>query len=191
MIFTALRRYFVNRVWLILSVALWLTGCALPSDEGKYPRPATRPASWAQPIQVGSMDNCFQVDDALIRCEQPNTAGLQALQQRGVTHIINLRSYHDDSDEAEGLSLTLHALPMDAGQISTTELREAVSLIQSLPAPVMVHCWHGSDRTGAVVAAYRILVQGWNKPDAITEFVHGGYGFHSVYWNLVETLEQL
>jgi tyrosine-protein phosphatase SIW14 len=35
--------------------------------------------------------------------------------------------------------------------------------------PVFVHCQAGKDRTGLVVAVYRILVDGWSVDDAISE----------------------
>ena len=44
--------------------------------------------------------------------------------------------------------------------------------------PFFVHCQHGSDRTGVCIAAYRIVVQGWTKQDAIREMTGGNYGFH-------------
>ena len=50
--------------------------------------------------------------------------------------------------------------------------------------PVLVHCKHGSDRTGMMVAVYRVVVQGWEKGAAVDEMTHGGYGFHAVWENL-------
>ena len=35
--------------------------------------------------------------------------------------------------------------------------------------PVFVHCKHGADRTGTMVAFYRILFEGWSKDEAIRE----------------------
>ncbi|MCE9687662.1 dual specificity protein phosphatase family protein [Shewanella sp. AS16] len=153
--------------------------------------PQYRPQQWAQPLPMTALENCFTVDDKLLRCAQPTVAGFQQLQRLGIKHVLNLRNYHSDAKPAQGSGLTLHKLAMDAGDISTTQLRQAVALIDSLDGPVLVHCWHGSDRTGAVVAAYRILKQGWSKQVAIDELLHGGYGFHSIYSNLVDTLERL
>lgn len=48
--------------------------------------------------------------------------------------------------------------------------------------PVLVHCRHGSDRTGTMCASYKICVQGWDKEAAITEMERGGYGFHYRYF---------
>lgn len=42
-----------------------------------------------------------------------------------------------------------------------------------------------------MTAVYRVAVQGWSKPAAIREMTQGGYGYHAVWRNLVEYLEQL
>ena len=47
-----------------------------------------------------------------------------------------------------------------------------------------MHCWHGSDRTGTVIAMYRMVVQGWSREDALDELVNGGYGYHTIYRNI-------
>jgi protein tyrosine/serine phosphatase len=57
--------------------------------------------------------------------------------------------------------------------------------------PVLVHCLHGSDRTGTMCALYRIAIQGWSKEDALKEMVEGGYGFHGVFQNLLDYLDEL
>jgi protein tyrosine/serine phosphatase len=45
----------------------------------------------------------------------------------------------------------------------------------------MIHCQHGADRTGALVALYRVVVQGWTKEKAVLEMNQGGY-HHSALW---------
>ena len=57
--------------------------------------------------------------------------------------------------------------------------------------PVFVHCQHGADRTGLMVAIYRIAVQGWSRQDAIQEMTQGGTGFHEVWTNLIDYLLKL
>jgi protein tyrosine/serine phosphatase len=48
--------------------------------------------------------------------------------------------------------------------------------------PILVHCQHGADRTGTMVAAYRIFIQGWNPEEAIRELPH--FGFHPIWSHL-------
>lgn len=42
--------------------------------------------------------------------------------------------------------------------------------------PVLMHCKHGSDRTGLMAAMYRVVIQGWSKEDALNEMTLGGFG---------------
>jgi protein tyrosine/serine phosphatase len=54
---------------------------------------------------------------------------------------------------------------------------------------VLVHCWHGSDRTGIVVAAYRIVFEGLSVQEAEAELRADTYGHHEFwYGNLVKLL---
>ena len=57
---------------------------------------------------------------------------------------------------------------------------------------MLVHCWAGADRTGAMIAAYRVAAQGWSKEEAVREMTEGGYRFHGlVYRNLVKLITDL
>ena len=49
---------------------------------------------------------------------------------------------------------------------------------------VLVHCYHGADRTGIVIAFYRMIYQNWTPADAKAEMLQGGFGYHSVWKNL-------
>ncbi|QSX29707.1 tyrosine-protein phosphatase [Shewanella cyperi] len=183
-------------VWLVV---LSLHGCGSLPENSPYVAPQVRPVQWAQPLaspvlpeeRLEGLDNCYRIDARLIRCGQPSAADFAVLAELGVSRVLNLRQYHDDGRLTRDARLSLKRMPMNAAEVTPAQLREAVAYISATNEQTLVHCWHGSDRTGAVVAAYRILEQGWSKADAITEFIHGGYGFHPIYWNLVLSLEQL
>ena len=48
----------------------------------------------------------------------------------------------------------------------------------------MVHCYHGADRTGIMVAMYRIIYHQWSIANAKEEMLQGPYGYHSIWKNL-------
>lgn len=148
-----------------------------------------RPERWATPVAEPALKNFYKVDDQLYRGGQPDAAGMQALKRLGIAWVLNLREFHDDKDEASGTGLVLVDVPMNAGLIKDEEILAALKTIQSARGPILVHCWHGSDRTGVVIAMYRILFQGWTKEAAIDELVNGGYGYHSIYGNIVKYIE--
>ena len=151
-----------------------------------------RPAEWATPVIGTELDNLYQVSKHLFRSEQPDATAFQQLEKFGIHAVLNLRHHHTDNHEAEHTKLRLHHIKMDAGSITSEQLYQSLHMIKKSNEPVLVHCWHGSDRTGTVVAAYRMAFQNWSKEQAIDEFKQGGYGYHhNVYPNLITLLEQL
>lgn len=41
--------------------------------------------------------------------------------------------------------------------------------------PIYIHCEHGADRTGMLVALYRVIYQGWSPEDAYREWLQNGH----------------
>lgn len=154
--------------------------------------PRVRPATWAEPLVETSLGNAYRVSADLYRCEQPSKENIADLKALGVRSILNLRNYHTDSADFTKAGFTLLAQPMNAGEVTEDLLVAALRQFRDAPKPVIVHCWHGSDRTGVFVAAYRIVFQGWTREAALDEFRNGGYGFHKKWYpNLIELLSKL
>ncbi len=140
--------------------------------------PRVRPVEWAQPVIGSTLDNFSRVSPDVFRSEQPGAADLPDLKALGIRSLVSLREYHPDSAKFEKAGLVLLQHPSTAGSLTATDLVTALKLIRDAPKPALVHCWHGSDRTGAVIAAYRLVFQQWTKDQAVDELVNGGYGFH-------------
>ena len=151
--------------------------------------PRLRPADWARPVVGSVLDNFCQVSPELYRSEQPVAASLPDLQAFGVATLLNLRHYHDDDPAFGQRGLELLHYPMDAGSVSIPDLVKVLRLFRAAKKPVLVHCWHGSDRTGFVVAGYRIVFLNWTPEQAIAELRLGGFGYHAAtYPNIVREL---
>jgi tyrosine-protein phosphatase SIW14 len=157
----------------LLTLALVMRAAESP------PAPRVRPTDWAQPVIGAKLDNFFRVSDGLFRSEQPELADLPALQTLGIRAVLTLRDHHDDPKKFAAAGLVLLRYESSAGSLTEADLIAGLRLLRDAPKPVLVHCWHGSDRTGAVVAAWRMVFQGWAKDAAIDELVNGGYGFHA------------
>lgn len=144
------------------------------------------------PVQVEGVKNCYRLDDELYRSGQPDDDGFEALEKLGLKSVLNLREYHSDNDEAEDTKLALYRFKMAAGKVTRDELMQCLLLMDKAPKPILVHCWHGSDRTGVVCAAYRITVQGWTPETAIAEFLEDRFGHHKTYYaNLAALLKNM
>lgn len=154
-------------------------------------QPRLRPNAWAVPVLGTTLGNFYWVDSDIYRSEQPDEESFSDLTALGIKEILNLREYHTD-DEAEESKFSVHRLPMAAGSVTEEQLLAALTEIKNRKAPLLIHCWHGSDRTGATVAAYRVVFQNWTKAQAIDEMLNGGYGYHSsIYPNLLTLIENL
>jgi protein tyrosine phosphatase (PTP) superfamily phosphohydrolase (DUF442 family) len=170
---------------IILSLILATTS---PADEATK----DRPAHWAEPLEVDGVPNLHKVSSNLYRSAQPTEQGMSSLKRMGIETVINLRSFHSDRDEIAETDLGYEHIYMKAWH---PEEKEAVRFLQIVTnqkrTPVLVHCLHGADRTGTMCALYRIAVQNWTKEEAIKEMTQGDFGFHSVFDNLPEWLQEL
>lgn len=121
------------------------------------------------------LPNFHQVNTQLYRGGQPKVGGVQRLAQMGVKAIINLRADDEHSrleeQEARAVGLKYFNVPFHRLARPT---EEQISLVLSLidaaeNQPVFVHCKHGADRTGVVIAIYRIDHDGWSSERAKAE----------------------
>lgn len=156
------------------------------------PSPANRPETWAQPVKLEGVPNLYRISGELYRGDQPSSQGMQNLKKLGLKTIINLRSFHSDRGEIGDTGLAYEHIYMKAWH---PEEKEAVRFLKIVTdpkrSPVLVHCQHGADRTGTMIAVYRIAVQGWSKAEAIREMTQGGFGFHRTWKNLPKWIQKL
>ena len=155
----------------------------LPAAE---PALRARPLDWAQPVIGVPIKNLHLVAPGIYRSGQPDDEGMRALAAAGVRTVLSLRDWHDDADEAAGTTLVLQREAMSAGKLEDAAMRRALAVLRTAEKPIVVHCWHGSDRTGAVIALYRIVEQGWTQAAAIDEMKHGDFGLHDNWYPNIE-----
>jgi tyrosine-protein phosphatase SIW14 len=159
---------------------------------GLHAEPRIRPNTWAVAIIGTNLPNLYQVDKEIYRSKQPDEEDVSDLQLLGIKEILNLREYHDDDGEVGGSRFILNRVQMDAGKVTESQIIEALKIIKNRKGPILIHCWHGSDRTGATVAAYRIIFENWTKAQALDEMINGGYGYHANYYpNLIDLINNL
>jgi len=156
------------------------------------PREEPRPAAWAVPVRLAGVPNFFKVSESLYRGAQPTAEGMQNLSRMGIRTVVNLRSFHTDTDEIGAAGLRAEHIFMKAWHAEEEDILRFLRIATDTNrAPVLVHCQHGSDRTGTMCAIYRMAVQGWTKEEALRELQQGGFGFHEVWQNLVAYVRAL
>lgn len=138
--------------------------------------------------------NFHEVDaeNRIFRSAQPDREEFRELERRGFRTILNLRNFHSDRRKIRGLQLRECPVPCNAGSVAEADLDRALRILRDEPKPLLIHCWHGSDRTGTVVAAFRIVFNGWEVETAIEEMCRPQYGHHAgIYDNLPELLRSI
>ena len=125
------------------------------------------------PAQNG-IGNFGQINESLYRGAQPDEAGFRNLRRLGVKMVINLRMAGDTwkkeifEAQSNGIIYTNVAL-RGMGRPLDDQISIVLAIIQSAPGPVFVHCQHGCDRTGTIIACYRIQHDGWSTEAALVE----------------------
>ncbi|MGA1826258.1 MAG: dual specificity protein phosphatase family protein [bacterium] len=153
---------------------------------------SSRPATWAQPITLEGVPNLHKISDTLYRSAQPTQEGMKALKKMGIETVVNLRSFHSDQDAIGLTGLAYEHIYMKAWHPEEKEIIRFLQIVTNKKrTPVLVHCQHGADRTGTMAAIYRIVVQGWSKEEAIKEMTDGNFGFHAVWVNLPQWIQDL
>jgi len=125
------------------------------------------------PAQEGIV-NFGRVSERIFRGAQPDALGVKRLGTLGVKTIINLRmnddGWKDEASIAQACGILYTNIPFHGfGRPSDSQVNQVLQLIESLPGPVFIHCQHGCDRTGTVIACYRIRHDRWSEAKALKE----------------------
>jgi protein tyrosine/serine phosphatase len=134
-----------------------------------------RSLEWAQP--VGNQYNLHQMTPTLYRSALPDRNALPLLQQLKIGTVINFLP-ESDADWLKAPGIRQVQLSYRTNHVDDSDVLAALRAIKEAEAngPVLMHCKHGSDRTGLMAAMYRVVVQGWSKEDALNEMTLGGFG---------------
>ena len=181
----------MNR-WAYVVVVTTLVVLAAGAWSGAAEKAGERKATWAEKVERPGCPNLYKVSDRLYRGAQPTAEGFRQLEKMGIKTVVDLRSFHSDRDEMKGTDLAYEHITMRPWHPEDKDLVRFLKIVNDpTRTPVFVHCQHGADRTGTMVAIYRVAVEGWTKDGAVEEMTKGGYGFHSTWKNLVEYLKKL
>lgn len=136
----------------------------------------------AQETNNSELPNFHQVNPQLYRGAQPKRGGFTRLAQLGIRTVVNLRgrdeSAQAEADSARNAGLRYFNVPMKrAGRPTDEQITSVLTILNDAEnQPVFVHCAQGVDRTGTIIAVYRIVHDGWTSARAKAEA--NKYGMH-------------
>jgi len=130
--------------------------------------------AWSDDLPPQGCPHFIQVNDRICRGAQPSQDAWPKLASRGVRTVIDLRQRQEHAVEAESIAVYAAGMryvnfPMNGFEIPTTGQIESVLNLLDGDDHVFVHCKLGKDRTGTVIAAYRISRERWPNEKAMAE----------------------
>jgi len=151
-----------------------------------FAAPASLPAvarSSEHLYNLPGLANVGRVAPGVYRGAEPGKDGYATLKALGIRTVIDMRTSESEKQQVEAAGMKAVAIPIEMSRNGLQEKVDRVVALMADPAnqPVYVHCRHGQDRTGIVIAAYRMKHQGWSLADAEAEMQ--AFGFNDVWVN--------
>jgi protein tyrosine/serine phosphatase len=161
---------------------------------------AITPAQAQIRADAPALTNFTEVSKGIYRGGRPDFAALPLLQNYHMKTVIDVQGgdasipLMEDFEPGEKpemieqeriLSLQLgfqfFNYPLSSiKNVNTAEGKAIHEILQimsdPLNQPVFVHCEHGVDRTGLIIALYRVFHEGWTADDAHDEMMKMGHG---------------
>jgi tyrosine-protein phosphatase SIW14 len=127
----------------------------------------------------------YRVDDHLYRGKQPRKGDVAKLAQAGIKTVLDLRgavyeSWEQKAVEAAGMHYVRIGL---SGFFAPTDkqMTQILALLEdSRQAPIFIHCRRGADRSGLVIACYRVTHDHWTNAQAMKEAREQGFSSFEV-----------
>lgn len=168
-------------IYLLLFISLLSSCTSLP----KYGAETYTPG---EKLNIPNTLNLVRVDQNLYRCAQPELLSFNVFDSLKIKTIVNLRYLKSDKEihQLSSSKAKLIEIKVNSFRIEKWEADSFIKIMSDPNNyPVLVHCKHGSDRTGVMTALYRVKFMGWTKEQALQEMVYGDLGFHKVFRHMV------
>ena len=132
----------------------------------------TSPNSSQKATLIDEAKNFYRVDELLFRSAQLDGNDAAKLHELGIKSIVNLRHFSRGGDKRSfGDQFWLANKPLQSWEIRPAQIADVLRTIRERQkeGAVLVHCYHGADRTGLVAAKVANL----NFSDAKIKFDDG------------------
>jgi protein tyrosine/serine phosphatase len=161
-------------------VALFAIPFALSTTTFAQSAAPAETGSSAAIVAPAGVPNFGQVSATLFRGAQPSSSGYAELKKIGIATIVNFRNEKDEiakeRAEVEALGMKYVSIPWSGADIpNNAQVSSFLQLVNADPSQkIFVHCAEGKDRTGVMVAAYRMAYDNWVPDKAVQEM----YTYH-------------
>ena len=132
---------------------------------------------WAQE----SKPRFYRVDDNVYRGLQPTRQDIANLASHGIRTVLDLRGALDhkgwEQQAVEAAGMRYIRIGMSGFFAPSDHAMDKILATLDDPSlgPIFVHCRRGADRSGVVIACYRITHDHWTNAQAMTEARQQGF----------------
>jgi len=189
-----------RRIAVLLNVAFLVMATCIPSTSAELTHRSAPPSLLAARqsdklestrgnsgihIDKNLIPDFGEVTPRLYRGGQPKKHGFEALAKLGVQIVVDLRGdRHGEREEVTRLGMQYVPMPWQCSFPKDEVFAAFIELIRKNPGKkIFVHCRVGDDRTGMMIAAYRMADEKWSAERAKKEMIH--FGFSYVHRHLI------
>lgn len=164
----------------LCSIAILAVALSTPAAvcSGVEPSLSAERSSTAESMRH-NLPDFGQMTPTLYRGAQPSREGFRRLAKMGIDIVVDLRGDRD-SERKLVTSLGMQYVPMSWFCWSPKDeiFAKFLTLLRKNPGKkVFVHCRVGDDRTGMMIAVYRMAEEGWSAEKAENEMEKFGFNF--------------
>lgn len=204
-------RPFSSVVAILYVIALVLAGMSF-SPVVRADFTSAAPGACSNTLNSPIQNFCEATRDTLWRGAKPDVQGAAWLIGKGVRTIVNLELLNDDratlasvdfNAQADDRDTLLHTLLPEpdthdiryyrvrdweplvvvAPWLTDDHVAQFLAVALQAPKPLYVHCRSGQNRTGVMVAAYRVIVEGQDQAAAIASVVAEMQAYRGIWFD--------
>lgn len=170
--------------WILAPLLLILLGCGAARSRGVRANASAAEQPLQQPamgrhLEAKGVANFGQVTPTLYRGGQPPSQGFESLADLGINIVVDTGRSKRDEGIVKKLGMRYVSLPWYCPLPRDKVFDQFVELVRNNPRKkIYVHCRFGDDRTGMMIAAYRMAEDGWTAKQAMAEMHEFGYTWY-------------
>ena len=176
----------------LLFVVMSLTTALSIAEEPQHAKSSATSHSsrhFGEKRKMKGVGNFGEVTPTLFRGAQPTHQGFEALAKHGIDIVVDNRGNRSKTEGkvVRGLGMQYVAIPWHCPFPHDEVFARFLKVVRENPGKkIFVHCRLGDDRTGMMIAAYRIADEGWTADEAMSEMKH--FGFSRAHHMICPTL---
>ena len=159
-----------------LSATILTFGVATVAESPRAGEPAAARTAAGKHLRAEGLPNFGEVTPRLYRGGQPTPQGFNKLAEMGVAIVVDFGRSPRDEKQTRKLGMEYVTIPWHCPFPKDEAFAKFLKLVKENPdKKIFAHCRLGDDRTGMMIAAYRMGTQGWSADEAMNEMKQFGF----------------